>query len=106
MTSTFSRVDGLRSVAEARIDECFAEAISRVIGPMGPLHFIKRQQAIAGGGTLVDDASAVLERAAEQDQALADLDRERRDWKAEVRTATSSAEIKAVLTRFEQEFSR
>lgn len=104
MTSTFSRADALRPIAERQIDERFSEAINRVIGPMGPLHFLKRQQAAGDGGALVDgDREAILARAADQDEALAALDRRRLTLKAGVRAATTAAEIKALLARLEEE---
>lgn len=100
MISTFNRVDALRPVALAQIDEHFAEAINRVIGPLGPLHFLKRQQAMGGGGVLVnEDQQEIIARCMEQDREIASLDLQRRDLKAAVRAATSSAEIKAVLAR-------
>lgn len=90
----------LRKAAEADIDEHFAALIAADIGPLGALHMLKRMQAKAGVGPLLDgvaDAVTVLARSDEQDERLADLDRQRRQMKAKVRAATSAAKIKELL---------
>lgn len=92
--------------AEAQIDQWFAQRMAFLIGPMAPLHALKRAQAEAGGGALVaDDADreAILERAAEQDAALSALDAQRRDLKAQVRAAATPEQIAAPLAQLTTE---
>ena len=92
MTLKLSRAGTLRPQAEAQVDLHFASQINAILGPLAAVHMLKRQ------GFLVDgDADAVAARAAEQDTALALLDRRRRDMKARVRAAGTAAEIKAIL---------
>ncbi|MCO6050830.1 hypothetical protein NGM99_13685 [Mesorhizobium sp. RP14(2022)] len=86
--------------AETRIDQWFAGRIAMLIGPMAPLHALKRAQAETGGGALVaDDADrqAILARAAEQDAQLAALDAQRRELKAQVRAAANPEQIAVPL---------
>lgn len=98
MTLRLSRADTLRPSALDQIDAHFARLIAAEIGPLGALHALKRAQAEAGVGVLIDsDRAAVLERAAEQDDRLAALDRRRRQMKAEVRAAVTAADIKQIL---------
>lgn len=100
MTLKFSRAGALRPSAEAFVDEHFAALIATEIGPLGALHMLKRMQAKAGSGPLLDDvadAATVLARSDEQDERLVGLDRQRRQMKAKVRDAKTVAEIKEIL---------
>lgn len=100
MTLKLSRADALRTRALDQIDRHYAGLIAAEVGPLGHLHALKRQQAVAGKGGLLDgDAGAVLERAAEQDERLARLDRERRQIKGEVRAARTADAIHSILSR-------
>jgi hypothetical protein len=91
-------IDAMRERAEMKIAACFAVRINAIIGPLGALHALKRQQAEAGGGALVnDDIEAVKARVQAQDEQLAALDRARRALKARVRQAETAEDIAAVL---------
>jgi len=95
-----SRADIARGPALDRIDRHYSRLVAEEIGPLGALHALKRAQAIAGGGPLLDgDAAAVLDRATAQDERLAGLDRARRAMKSAVRAATTSAEINEIVAR-------
>ncbi|WP_295808876.1 hypothetical protein [uncultured Nitratireductor sp.] len=89
-----SRVDHHRNRALDLIDKHYAARIDAILGPMAALHLLKR---IVPAGDLVADKDAILVRAAEQDAELAAVDKERRDLKASVRSATASDEIKALI---------
>lgn len=98
MTLKFSRAEALRPMAEATVDEHFAALIASEIGPLGALHILKRMQAKTGVGPLINgDAEAVIAKASDQDQRLADIDRRRREMKSRIRAAATAAEIKELL---------
>lgn len=92
MTLKLSRLSLVREKAEKHIDEYYASLINEIIGPLGPLHLMKRQ-----GFLIDDDAEAVASRVAEQDSKLLALDKERRNLKDQVRQAFTSYEIKETL---------
>lgn len=94
-----SRADAIRGKAEREVDALYARKLQEALGPLAALHALKRLSA-AGDGALADDdadRSAILRRAAEQDERLGALDRERRDMKRLIRAATTTAEIKAIV---------
>lgn len=107
MTLKLSRADVLRPEAEDRIDRVYAKKINDLIGPLGRLHQRKAERAILGrklGGPLVADEAdrlAIIAAATKQDEAVAALDVERRQMKADVRAATTAAEIHALLAKLE-----
>lgn len=99
MTLKLSRRAVALRQAEEVIDRHFARLVATEIGPMGAIHARKRAQAEAGSGALLDgDREAILARAAEQDERLAVLDRDRRAIKASVREAATSADIAAIVS--------
>lgn len=101
MTS-ISRADAMRPAAEAAIDRFFGGRISDLIGPLGSLYVLKRMQAEAGHGPLLDDdRDNILQRAREQDEQLAALDNARRTFKQRLRAATSASDIRAILNELE-----
>lgn len=96
MCLKLSRADHLRDKALGQIDRHYAAKIDAVLGPMASLHLLKR---IVPSGAFVADKDAILKRAAEQDEILAAIDKERRELKAAVRAAATAAEIKALIER-------
>ncbi len=83
----------------AEIDRSYAERLAAVAGPLMSLHTEKRRQAEAGGGPLVMDEAdrlAILVNAARQDEAIAEIERQRRAVKAQIRRAATSAELDAI----------
>lgn len=98
MSLIISRADAMRPAAIAAIDEHFTARILAIVGPLAALHALKRAQAEIGQGVLIDgDREAILARAAEQDERLAVIDRQRRSLKERVRLAASAAAIRAAL---------
>ncbi|OQM75604.1 hypothetical protein BFN67_17685 [Pseudaminobacter manganicus] len=83
--------------AERKVDEHFSKQINALIGPFGVLHAVKRLQAEFGGALVDGDREDILARAAEQDAAIAILDKQRRGIKARLRAAKTSIEINAIL---------
>ncbi|MGN6773510.1 MAG: hypothetical protein ACTHJQ_27230 [Rhizobiaceae bacterium] len=93
MTLKLNRADAARSAALAEVDRHYARKINAVLGPLAVIHMLKRN------GALVDnDAEAIAARAAEQDEELAALDKERRAVKDRIRACTTAANIKTILT--------
>lgn len=100
MKLRLSKVEALRPQAENFVDKHFKHKIEAAIGPMGILHALKRIEAERAGSALIDDdedRAAILRKASEQDEAIAQLDAQRRSAKAAIRSATSTQEIEAVL---------
>lgn len=92
-------LDAKRQQRIAALDQAYAERMAELAGPLASLHAEKRRQAEAGGGSLVsDDADrlAILENAARQDALLAELERQRRSAKAQLRAAATEDELDAV----------
>jgi len=100
---TFDRLGSFKAKAETMVDAAYADKISAVLGPVSIIHLIKRLTATSGTTSLlVDDKDAVLQKAAEQDDLLATLDRERRAIKQQIRAAGSISDVKTILnTRLE-----
>ncbi len=102
MTS-INRLDAVRTQAETIIDQHFALRMEKVIGPLGLLHMIKRQQAQTGGGILVAaDRDAVMQRAAEQDELLLAIETERLRLKSDLRSAVTVADVKLLLLQLKE----
>lgn len=81
------------------VDNLYAERLAEIAGPLAALHAEKRRQAEAGGGPLVADEAdrlAILANAAAQDEAVAAIERERRELKALLRAANSRDELAAI----------
>lgn len=100
MTLSLSRADLLRHRALTAVDHHYARRLAEIVGPLGPVHALKRAQALAGGGPLVaDDADreAILARAAEQDEALRDIEAGRLALKDALRAATTAAQLHELL---------
>jgi MoxR-like ATPase len=88
--------DHKRGLLIADLDKAYAAHLSSIIGPLAHLHTEKRRQAEAGGGPLVADAEdrlAILANAARQDEAIAEIERARREEKAKIRAMTTLEEI-------------
>lgn len=105
MTYRLSRVALLKPRAEEQIDKHFAVLMADEIGPLGDLHARKRYMAENGGGPLVDgdeDRRAILDNAYAQDRRIASLEVRRRQMKAEVRSAGTAEEVKAIIDRLSQ----
>lgn len=88
-----------QSAAIARLDKEFARRMDDLAGPLASLHAEKRRQAEAGGGPLVADEAdrlAILDNAARQEAALAEMETERRAIKAAIRAAATLAELEAI----------
>lgn len=82
----------------AELDRIYAERLAGIAGPLAGIHAEKRRQAEAGGGSLVADEAdrlAILANAAAQDEAVAIIERERREAKALLRAAKSRNELAA-----------
>jgi hypothetical protein len=92
MTLKLSRAATLRPAAEVEIDAHYASKINEVLGPLAVVHLLKRLGALVDG-----DANEIAMRAEEQDDALAALDKERRELKARVRAANTAVEINEIL---------
>lgn len=89
-----------RVAALANLDMTFIARLSDATGPFASLHAEKRRQAEAGGGPLVvdeEDRLAILANAKAQNEAIAAIERQRRETKAALRAATTEDEIKAIL---------
>lgn len=89
-----------RCNAVATLDHRFAARMAEIAGPLAAIHAEKRQQAEVGGGALIVDESdrlAILANAAAQDEAVAAIERQRRDVKARLRSAATEDEIAAIL---------
>lgn len=105
VTRKIGRAEAAMRVVIARLEA--VELIDRhfaglLTGPLADVHARKRRQAEASGGTLVDgdaDRMAILARAAEQDERLAALDRQRRALKADVREAETLEAVQVVLSK-------
>lgn len=83
----------------AEVDRIYAERLAEIAGPLAAIHAEKRRQAEAGGGPLVADEPdrlAILANAAAQDEAVAIIERERREAKALLRAAKSRDELAAI----------
>lgn len=83
----------------AEMDRIYAERLSEIVGPLAAIHAEKRRQAETGGGPLVADEAdrlAILANAAAQDEAVAAIERERRELKALLRAAKSRNELAAI----------
>ncbi|PWJ79857.1 hypothetical protein C7441_114135 [Pseudaminobacter salicylatoxidans] len=94
------RLESLRGEAIAELDRAFAARLRSLLGPLADLHAAKRRQAETGGGSLVDDETdrlAIMENAARQDEAIAQMERKRRSLKARIRSATTSQDIEDAL---------
>lgn len=94
------RLEMERGAAIAELDRRYAIKLQSVTGALSSLHAEKRRQAEAGGGPLVADEAdrrAILENAAQQDQVLATIERERRGLKARLRAALTAEDIEAAL---------
>lgn len=97
MTLKLSRRGAALRQAEEAVDRHFAQLISVELGPLGALYARKRAQAEAGTGALLDgDREAILARAAEQDERVAKIDRERRDLKRRLRAAATAADVNEI----------
>ncbi len=88
-----------RHIRMVELDKIYAECLADISGLLAALHAEKRRQAEAGGGPLVADEAdrlAILENAARQDEALAEIERERRATKARIRGATTLDDLRAI----------
>ena len=106
MTLKLSKANEERPAAERHVDAYFAAKIQDVFGPLALVHAAKLSQALAGHGPLIDDEAdrdAIIARANEQHNALAALDRRRRDTKAAIRAANTSAEIAKILEQMSEQ---
>lgn len=94
-------VDMERRKRIAEVDRIYAERLAGIAGPLAAIHAEKRRQAEAGGGPLVVDEAdrlAILANAAAQDEAVAIIERERREAKALLRATNSRDELAAIET--------
>jgi hypothetical protein len=92
-------VDMERRKRIADLDQIYSERLAEIAGPLAAIHAEKRRQAEAGGGPLVADEAdrlAILANAAAQDEAVAAIERERREVKALLRAAKSRNELAAI----------
>lgn len=97
-----SRLNIAATRAEKLIDAHFSLLISNESGSLSQLHMMKRLLAVNGiESPLVPDREAVLQRAGEQDQRIAELDAERRSLKAVVRAARTSSEIAGLVAHLD-----
>ncbi len=83
----------------AELDRIYAERLAGIAGPLAGIHAEKRRQAEAGGGPLVADEAdrlAILANAAAQDAVLAEIERERRTVKSQIRDANTLAALDAI----------
>lgn len=94
------RLDLERRRHIAKVDEVYAQRIAAVAGPLAALHAEKSRQAEAGGGPLVADEAdrlAILANAERQNEAIAEIERQRRTVKALLRAAETDSEFAAAL---------
>lgn len=84
----------------AKVDDVYAQRIAAVAGPLAALHAEKCRQAEAGGGPLVADEAdrlAILSNAERQNEAIAEIERQRRAVKAMLRAAETDSDFAAAL---------
>lgn len=84
----------------AKVDEVYAQRIAAVAGPLAALHAEKCRQAEAGGGPLVADEPdrlAILANAGRENEAIAEIERQRRAVKALLRAAETDSDFAAAL---------
>jgi hypothetical protein len=82
--------------ALGRVDQEFARRYAEILGPFAAIHAEKLRQAQAGGGPLIADEQErqdVLTKAAEQEELLVAVEKERMAAKAALREATTLGEI-------------
>jgi hypothetical protein len=104
MTLKLSRLAIRRDRALDQADRHFAALLTDVIGPFAEVHRMKREQAEAGGGSLIADEAerqAVLEKAADQAARLTEIETRRMAAKRAIRAAGSKEEIAAIVEGLE-----
>lgn len=79
------------------VDRRFEYRINNELGPFAVLHALKRLQVQIDGPLIDNDTQEIIAQAAIQDQKLASIDKERREYKARIRKAKSSKEVSDII---------